>query len=204
MSLSVNMRMRKSMLLPLLLAGSISGATPPLSFFERLADSAYILTLQPVSYDPTYFRIPYPNGDVPANKGVCTDVVIRAYRKLGIDLQREVHVDMEAHFELYPKCWGLQKTDPHIDHRRVPNLMRFFERHGKVKPVANRPSDYSPGDIVCWDLGGGLKHIGILSRKKSADGQRFLVIHNIGYGQVQEDCLFQYKVIGHYSYAKQM
>jgi len=171
-------------------------------FFIRLADSAFTLTKQHVQYDPAYVQIAYPNGDVPANKGVCTDVVIRAYRKLGIDLQKEVHEDMKAHFDKYPKKWGLSRPDKNIDHRRVPNLMTFFSRYGTVKKISQEPNDYQPGDIVCWDLGGGITHIGIVSRKKSEDKQRYLIIHNIGAGQVLEDCLFQFKIIGHYSYKK--
>ncbi|RMD99602.1 MAG: DUF1287 domain-containing protein [Bacteroidetes bacterium] len=171
-------------------------------FQNRLADSAYTLTRQKVIYDPAYYRIDYPNGDVPSGKGVCTDVVIRAYRKLGIDLQKEVHEDMKANFVRYPKSWGLKRTDTNIDHRRVPNLMTFFRRKGTVKPISSNPGDYSPGDIVCWNLGGGITHIGIVSKKRSADGRRPLIIHNIGAGQVAEDMLFSYKIIGHYAYQK--
>jgi uncharacterized protein YijF (DUF1287 family) len=172
------------------------------NFYQRLADSTLVLTKQKVQYDPSYFRIPYPNGDVPANKGVCTDVVIRAYRKLGIDLQKEVHEDMKAHFDKYPKNWGLKTTDTNIDHRRVPNLMTFFSRHGAIKEITSQPKDYQPGDIVCWNLGGGVKHIGMVVNKKSADGTRYLIVHNIGQGQVLEDCLFRFTIIGHYQYKK--
>lgn len=171
-------------------------------FYNRLADSALVLTKQRVTYDPAYFRIDYPNGDVPANKGVCTDVVIRAYRKLGIDLQKEVHEDMKANFSKYPKIWGLKSTDRNIDHRRVPNLMTFFTRHGTTLKISENPDDYQPGDIVCWNLSGGQTHIGIVSKKKSMFGKRPLIIHNIGSGQVLEDCLFSYKIIGHYRYEK--
>jgi uncharacterized protein YijF (DUF1287 family) len=172
-------------------------------FFTQLADSALTLTKQQVRYDPSYVQISYPNGDVPANTGVCTDVVIRAYRKFGIDLQKEVHEDMRANFDKYPKNWGLSRPDRNIDHRRVPNLMVFFSRFGTVKKISQNPSDYQPGDIVCWDLNGrGLTHIGIVSRKKSRDGERYLIIHNIGGGQVLEDCLFNWKIIGHYTYKK--
>jgi len=172
-------------------------------FFVQLADSAFTLTKQQVTYDPSYVQIAYPNGDVPANKGVCADVVIRAYRKLGIDLQKEVHEDMKANFNKYPKKWGLSQPDKNIDHRRVPNLMVFFSRHGTVKKISQNPGDYQPGDIVCWDLNGhGLTHIGIVSRKKSEDGKRNMIIHNIGGGQVLADCLFSFKIIGHYAYGK--
>lgn len=169
-------------------------------FAKRLADSALTLTRQHVTYDAAYRVIPYPNGDVPDDKGVCTDVVIRAYRKLGIDLQKEVHEDMKANFGLYPKNWGLSTTDKNIDHRRVPNLMTFFSRKGSTKKITDNPSDYVPGDIVCWNLGGGITHIGIVSNKRSTDNKRFKIIHNIGAGQVLEDCLFDFKIIGHYSY----
>lgn len=169
-------------------------------FTTRLSEAAITLTTQRVSYDPAYFTIPYPNGDVPADKGVCTDVVIRAYRKLGIDLQRKVHEDMRANFSLYPKTWGLKKPDTNIDHRRVPNLMVFFARFGKVKAITQQAADYQPGDIVCWNLGGNITHIGLVVNKRSADGKRPLIVHNIGAGQVLEDCLFSYKIIGHYSY----
>lgn len=172
------------------------------NFFEKLADSALVLTQDRVSYDPSYFSIPYPNGDVPKEKGVCTDVVIRAYRKLNIDLQKEVHEDMRANFNNYPKIWGLRGTDKNIDHRRVPNLMVFFERFGKTKAISNKGKDYKPGDIVCWNLGGAITHIGVVSNIKSTDGKRYLIVHNIGAGQVLQDCLFDYKIIGHYSYEK--
>jgi uncharacterized protein YijF (DUF1287 family) len=170
------------------------------SWQHRLSEAAVSLTQQKVQYDPTYFSISYPMGDVPAGKGVCTDVVIRAYRKLGKDLQQLVHEDMQAHFNLYPKRWGLKKTDSNIDHRRVPNLMVFFERFGTVKPKTNNANDYVSGDIVCWDLGGGITHVGLVVEKKSADGKRGLIVHNIGAGQVMEDVLFSWKIIGHYSY----
>lgn len=173
-----------------------------LDFYAQLADSVEVLTKQTVQYDPSYFQLAYPNGDVPADKGVCTDVVIRAYRKMGIDLQKEVHEDMRANFGKYPKNWGLSQPDKNIDHRRVPNLMTFFTRHGTVKDLLQDPKTYQPGDIVCWNLDGGITHIGIVSSKKSRDGQRHLMVHNIGAGQVLEDCLFSYRIIGHYRYGK--
>jgi len=165
-----------------------------------LSQSALELTKQKVTYDPSYFSIPYPNGDVPSDKGVCTDVVIRAYRKIGIDLQKEVHEDMKVHFVEYPKNWGLKSTDKNIDHRRVPNLMTFFKRKGTEKVISKKATDYVPGDIVCWNLGGAITHIGIVADKKSKDGKRNLIVHNIGSGQVLEDCLFDFKIIGHYRY----
>lgn len=171
-------------------------------FQRRLADSALALTKQTVVYDPSYFKIPYPNGDVPANKGVCTDVIIRAYRKMGIDLQKEVHQDMMKNFGVYPKTWGLKKCDSNIDHRRVPNLMIFFERFGASLALSNNAADYKPGDIVCWNLGGGITHIGIVSTRTSPASNTNLIVHNIGAGQVLEDCLFSFKIIGHYRYKK--
>ena len=171
-------------------------------FGNRLADSALTLTKQKVKYDPTYFQLKYPNGDVPAGKGVCTDVIIRTYRKVGIDLQKEVHEDIASNFDKYPHKWGLKHPDKNIDHRRVPNLMVFFAKYGKEKTITSKPNDYLPGDIVCWNLGGAVTHIGIVSKKKSQDGKRHMMIHNIGQGQVLEDCLFAYKIIGHYEYGK--
>jgi uncharacterized protein YijF (DUF1287 family) len=165
-----------------------------------LSDAALVLTKQQVKYDPIYYSISYPNGDIPNSKGVCTDVIIRAYRMLDIDLQREVHEDMKANFNKYPKIWGLTSTDKNIDHRRVPNLMKFFERHGIIKEKSKNSSDYLPGDIVCWNLSGGITHIGIVINKRSNDGKRNLIVHNIGAGQVIEDCLFDFKIIGHYRY----
>jgi hypothetical protein len=169
-------------------------------FTSKLSDAAISLTKNAVVYDPAYFKIAYPLGDVPAGKGVCTDVVIRAYRKLNIDLQRLVHEDMVLHFNIYPKRWGLKKTDTNIDHRRVPNLMVFFNRFGRSLPRTLVPTDYHTGDIVCWDLGGGITHIGIVIENRSKDGKRHLIVHNIGGGQVMEDCLFNWKIIGHYRY----
>lgn len=172
------------------------------TFADSLSDAALSLTKQKVTYDPSYYSIPYPNGDVPADIGVCADVIIRAYRKLGIDLQKLVHEDMKANFSKYPKKWGLKKTDTNIDHRRVPNLMNFFERKGTVLIKSTNASDYKPGDIVCWDLGGGITHIGIVVNRKSADNKRYMIVHNIGGGQVLADCLFSYTIIGHYRYAR--
>ena len=170
------------------------------AFKTRLSDSTLTLTKQSVIYDPSYFRLDYPNGDVPSDRGVCTDVVIRAYRKVGIDLQQLVHEDMKSNFEKYPKNWGLSQPDKNIDHRRVPNLMTYFSRFGKVLPISQNGSDYKPGEIVCWKLGGGITHIGLVVNKKSADKKRYLIVHNIGSGQVVADCLFDFKITGHYEF----
>lgn len=188
----------------LLLLGCTNTSAPPATvaekdFYEKLSDAAILITDDYVEYDPTYYKIKYPNGDVPKNRGVCTDVVIRAYRKLGIDLQKEVHEDMAAHFALYPKTWGLKTTDTNIDHRRVPNLRVFFTRKGEIKPVSNNAVDYKPGDIVTWIPAGNQPHIGVVVNKKSVTG-RYKVVHNIGAGQVIQDCLFDYKITGHYRY----
>lgn len=169
-------------------------------FRNLLSQKANALTLQKVRYVPAYVSIPYPNGDVPANTGVCTDVVIRAYRQMGVDLQKEVHEDMASHFALYPTIWGRKTTDKNIDHRRVPNLMKYFSRKGKVLPTTTTAADYSGGEIVCWELSPGVTHIGIVVAQKSRDGRRNLVVHNIGNGQELSDCLFDYKIIGHYYY----
>ena len=147
------------------------GFTPGLlfgqSFEKQLSDAALKLIKQKVIYDPAYYSIDYPGGDIPANKGVCTDVIIRAYRMLGIDLQKEVHEDMVKNFNEYPNNWGLKTTDTNIDHRRVPNLMTFFSRYGIVKKISNNAEDYTPGEIVCWNLGGNVTHIGIVVDKIS-------------------------------------
>jgi len=167
-------------------------------FGEGLSRAALLLTQEKVVYDPAYYSMDYPGGDVPAGRGVCTDVVIRAYRILEIDLQKEVHEDMKANFHLYPDLWGLSGPDPNIDHRRVPNLMKFFERRGAEKAISGEAGDYAPGDVVCWNLGGAVTHIGIVVDRWSQDGERPLVVHNIGGGQVEADCLFEYRIIGHY------
>ena len=195
--------MTKTLLKILVFISTISRAVGQSSFYDRLADSTLTLTKQIVRYDPAYFQLDYPNGDVPKDKGVCTDVVIRAYRKHGIDLQKEVHVDIKSNFSKYPKIWGLSEPDKNIDHRRVPNLMTFFTRHGTTKPITTNSKDYLPGDIVCWNLGGTVTHIGIVVKKKSNDRQRYLIVHNIGGGQVIEDCLFKFKIIGNYRYEKE-
>lgn len=183
----------------LLLLFIICGSYAQNSQTQKLCNAAIELTHGRVTYDPAYYSIAYPNGDIPSNKGVCTDVIIRAYRKLGIDLQKEVHEDMLANFKLYPNNWGLSKTDTNIDHRRVPNLMVFFKRHGTSLPISNNSNDYKAGDIVCWQLSGGLTHIGIVIDKNN-NNETPLIVHNIGAGQVIEDCLFNYTIIGHYKF----
>jgi uncharacterized protein len=152
-----------------------------------------------VRYDPAYRRLQYPGGDVPADRGVCTDVIVRALRTArGIDLQRRVHEDVAAHWDSYPhqRRWNLAKPDSNIDHRRVPNLMTFFKRSGYARRPTSAAADYLPGDIVAWDLGRGILHIGIVSDRQSVGTP--LVVHNIGAGAREEDILFRYTIIGHY------
>ena len=168
------------------------------NFFIKLARAAEERTNHSVTYNPAYVKITYPDGDVPEGTGVCTDVVIRAYRKLGIDLQVKVNEDMNANFIKYPKIWRLMKPDPNIDHRRVPNLMTFFKRHGTVLEKSRVGDIYLPGDIVTWDLGGGVAHIGIVSTKKV--NSHYYVVHNIGAGPKLEDVLFNWEITGHYRY----
>jgi len=179
----------------------------PFSFADEqtraLVEAAMERTRQSVIYNGAYFKIDYPNGDVPENVGVCTDVVIRSYRRLGIDLQRLVHEDMRDHFAEYParRIWNQTRTDRNIDHRRVPNLQTFFTRKGKSLPVSQQGRDYQPGDLVTWMLPGNLPHIGIVVDQFSADGERPLIVHNVGAGPQLEDVLFRYPITGRYRYA---
>lgn len=173
----------------------------PNSFEDKLSKAAVSIVDPNVIYTPSYVSIKYPNGDVPAKTGVCTDVVIRSYRKLGIDLQKEVHEDMAKNFSKYPTKWGLKKTDTNIDHRRVPNLEVFFTRKGQKLAVTQNSKDYKTGDIVTWMINGTLPHIGIVTNKKSIDGN-LMIVHNVGAGQVLEDCLFNYEIVGHFKYQK--
>lgn len=171
-------------------------------FLRELVAAAIERTHHRVRYDPAYVRIPYPGGDVPANTGVCTDEIIRSYRALGVDLQKEVHEDMVQNFSAYPRKWHwlLARPDPNIDHRRVPNLMVFFSRKGETLPITLNAADYSPGDLVTWDLGGGVPHIGIVVDQKSPYSGRYMIVHNIGAGPQMEDVLFNWKITGHYRY----
>lgn len=167
----------------------------------RLVDAAVDQIGVTVEYDPAYVVLKFPNGDVPAHTGVCSDVVVRAFRKLDIDLQKELNADMRRNFSVYPRKWGLTKPDANIDHRRVPNLMTYFERQGKSLAITTDARDYKPGDVVTWDLGGGLTHTGIVSDTASTtDAKRFQIVHNIGAGARMEDRLFDWKIIGHYRY----
>lgn len=169
-------------------------------FAQALIQAAVAQTSTPVTYDGSYRRIPYPGGDVPASIGVCTDLVIRAYRAVGVDLQVRVHEDMKAAFSSYPKLWGLSRADPNIDHRRVPNLQTYFRRHGAQLSVSRDADAYLPGDLVTWTLPGNLPHIGVVTDQRSPDGDRWLIVHNIGRGPEVEDMLFDYPISGHYRY----
>lgn len=168
----------------------------------KLAAAAIERTRQRVTYDGSYHRLAYPMGDVPASIGVCTDVVIRAYRAgLNIDFQQRVHEDMKRNFGKYPKIWGLSRPDTNIDHRRVPNLETFFKRHGETLPITDNPQDYRPGDLVTWRLTGtGLPHIGIVTDRRAPITGNPTIAHNIGRGPELSDMLFNYRISGHFRY----
>lgn len=170
----------------------------PVPVADRVVSAARRQVGVTTSYDPAYVRLAYPGGDVPADRGVCTDVVIRALRAVGLDLQQAVHEDMSARWNAYPRLWDLPGPDPNIDHRRVPNLMVYFRKHHDALPLSQDPADYAPGDIVAWRLANGRLHIGVVSDRRATDGRCPLVIHNIGAGAREEDVLFLFEVIGHY------
>lgn len=172
--------------------------TPP--ELKQLVDSAIDQARVTTGYDPSYVEIQYPGGDVPLETGVCSDVVVRAFRKAGIDLQKEVHDDMRGAWSVYPRKWGAARPDPNIDHRRVLNLMTYFDRQGKTLPITTHRDDYLPGDIVTWDLGTGVEHIGIVVNTWSDVARGYLIVHNIGAGARSEDVLFNWKITGHYRY----
>jgi uncharacterized protein YijF (DUF1287 family) len=183
----------------LLLAINLCVAQTKNAFLRKLVAAAVERTHHQVRYVSDYMSIGYPGGDVPADTGVCTDEIIRSYRAVGIDLQKEVHEDMLRNFDAYPH--GQQRhPDSSIDHRRVPNLMAFFAHRGTSFPITQRARDYSPGDIVAWDLGAGITHIGIVVDRKGASGS-YMVVHNIGRGPQMEDVLLDWKIIGHYRYS---
>ena len=175
------------------------------TFEEGIVSALLERTKHNITYDGAYHSIAYPGGDVPKNIGVCTDVIIRSYRKLGIDLQKLVHEDMQNNFTLYPskRIWGLSKPDKNIDHRRVPNLQAYFERHANVLSESNKVSDYKTGDIVTWMLPGNLPHIGMVINESSQDTGNPLIVHNIGRGPQKSDMLFDYKITGHYRFVPQ-
>jgi uncharacterized protein YijF (DUF1287 family) len=207
-STSPEWRVRVAFLVCLLCGVASAQTTSPVSqpvsheqFTRRLVAAAIERTHHSVRYVSEYVRIPYPGGDVPADTGVCTDEIIRSYRAVGVDLQKEVHEDMLQNFAAYPnkRRWLLAHPDANIDHRRVPNLMVFFQRKGESLPITSRAQDYAPGDLVTWDLGGNVPHIGIVVDAKSQSG-RYIIVHNIGQGPRMEDVLFNWKIAGHYRY----
>jgi uncharacterized protein YijF (DUF1287 family) len=168
---------------------------------RRVVAAAIEQTHYTSRYDAAYVQLDYPGGDVPLDRGACTDVIVRAFRKGGVDLQQSVHEDMARDFAAYPQTWGLPKPDSNIDHRRVPNLMTYFKRQGKSLPVTAQGEDYLPGDVVTWDLSGnGLTHIGMITNYWSDDTQNYLVVHNIGAGAKMENVLFAWHITGHYRY----
>lgn len=190
--------MLKRFLLSLVLASGTAAAAPLAS---ELVDAAKAQVGVTIRYDPAYMRLSYPGGDVPLDRGVCTDVLVRAFRKVGIDLQERVHQDMRAAWHAYPHVaqWGLKRPDPNIDHRRVPNLRTFFRRHGVELKASRDGRDYQPGDIVTWRLPNGLLHIGLVADRKSPEGVP-LIVHNIGAGTQIEDVLFVFTITGHFRY----
>jgi len=167
---------------------------------KRAIDGAIEQVGITTSYDPSYQKLQYPNGDVPIETGVCSDVIVRAFRKADIDLQKDVHEDMKGSFSSYPTKWGLNGTDANIDHRRVPNLQTFFARKGKQVATTGSADTFMPGDVVTWDLGGGVDHVGIVVNVWYKPSQRYLIVHNIGAGAQMEDVLFAWKITGHYRY----
>lgn len=165
---------------------------------KKIVDSAIEQTRQTLEYDPSYAKLDYPNGDVPVERGVCADVIVRAFRNAGVDLQKDVHEDMSRHFSAYPAKWGARKPDSNIDHRRVPNLMTLFERKSKAVQITRKSTEYIPGDVVAWELDNHLLHIGLVTDAVAGSTQNYLVVHNIGAGAKLEDVLMSWKIIGHY------
>ncbi len=190
--------MRISAVCLALAAPAVAPAEEPPPDLQRVIQAAYAQVGVTLHYDPSYVSMPFPGGDVPIDRGVCTDVIVRAYRGIGVDLQLLVNQDMRKAFSAYPRKWGLSRPDPNIDRRRVENLAVFFSRHGQPLPVSTQASDYRPGDLVTWRLLDGHPHIGLVS-DRSADG-RPLLVHNIGAGAKVEDILFAFTITGHYRY----
>lgn len=186
----------RALLFPLLL---LLAAPAPAQDMPRLITAARAQVGVTTLYDPAYTSLPYPGGDVPADRGVCTDVLIRAFRSgWGLDLQRVVHADMTRAFDTYPQFWGLSGPDANIDHRRVPNLQAMLTRAGASLPVTQDAADYLPGDLVSWRLPGNLPHIGIISDQMNGSGDQPLILHNIGGGAQEEDMLLSFPITGHY------
>lgn len=188
---------RKPAVPPNAVAEPLPANAPPQ--LKKMLDGAIAQAGVTTSYDPSYVALGYPGGDVPEQTGVCSDVVVRAFRKAGIDLQKEIHEDMKAARSDYPAKWG-GSLDSNIDHRRVLNLMAYFRRQRKSLPVTYSATDYQPGDIVAWDLTNGIDHIGIVTNMLSASEDRYLIVHNIGAGTRVEDVLFDWTIKGHYRF----
>ena len=167
---------------------------------KQMLDGAIAQAGVTTGYDPSYVALDYPGGDVPEKTGVCSDVVVRAFRKAGIDLQKEIHEDMKASRSDYSTRWGAIGPDRNIDHRRVLNLMTYFKRQGKSLPISNSATDYQPGDVVAWELTNGIDHIGIVTNQLSESEDRYLIVHNIGAGTRIEDVLFAWTITGHYRF----
>jgi uncharacterized protein YijF (DUF1287 family) len=184
----------------LLLIGTLQADSTGVDSINKIIENAIWQTSVTKIYDPSYVIIDYPNGDVPIERGVCCDVIIRAFRSVDIDLQKEIHNDMQKAFGLYPQIWGLNKTDTNIDHRRVPNIMTFLQRRKKSVPVSQQAEDYKPGDIVTWKIPGNIDHIGIVTNVRVENSNRYKVVHNIGAGAKLEDVLFEFEITGHYRY----
>lgn len=195
---------KKKAILALILAICLFIAAPSSvtksDLIQTVVENAKKQTRITKRYDPSYVNIDYPLGDVPMDRGVCTDVVIRALRAVEVDLQVLIHRDMKRHFSKYPSKWGLSRPDPNIDHRRVPNIRRYFERTGKALSVTDDGSDYLPGDMVSWKIPGNLDHIGIVVDVPVRGTDRYAVVHNIGRGAEIEDVLFTFEITGHYRY----
>ena len=172
----------------------------PPEHVAEVIDSIYQQSEITHTYDPAYVKLAYPGGDVAPEVGVCTDVVVRAFREKGIDLQKNVHEDMRRNFRKYPKKWGLRRPDKNIDHRRVPNLMTFFKRQGVSLPISDNSNDYLPGDVVAWKLNEKQFHIGMVMKARSYDDERPLIGHNINSGTKIQDVLFDWEIVGHYRY----
>lgn len=183
-----------------LVPGQVNPAAPetPAAQRTQLVGAALAQIGVTTLYDPAYVKLSYPGGDVPEDRGVCTDVVIRALRKVHVDLQVLVHEDKKKAPEAYPHEWGKSPLDANIDHRRVPNLMAFFKREGKQMPLSQEETDYLPGDIVVWRLPSGLLHIGLVTDRHAPGTSRPLMVHNIGEGAQCEDVLFAFTLVGHY------
>lgn len=170
---------------------------------KHLAAAAIGHSREPILYDNTYYKISYPNGDIPTGKGNAADVIIRCFRRVGIDLQQDVHEDMKADFRAYPQLWDALAPDPSIDHRRAANLVRFFERKGESLPVTREPAHYRPGDVVVWSLANAEMHIGLIVPGPGDKQDQPWVVHHMDKTPTWADQLFDFQITGHYRYPVQ-